>query len=179
MPIKLDDPTEKLLNDGKVSKQDVYDMVKEYRTKHASDSTKINFIHFNMREILELFINNEIMNPSPYSQTQLKGFEKFGFKIYLGNHHKDSNCPAGTLDPGTGHSRYYKKDNAIICTTFKDETNPKKWVDNLKDRISFITFTGAGELKEVGQGQDRGTVCEPDCANMQGPDGYVQTDIFP
>lgn len=182
MPIKLGQPTHELNNGKPIFKQDVKDMVTGYRNNHINDRTKpVKFIHFNLNQVLLLFIDNKILDPSLTINDQLKISKEYGMKIYLGNHLTLDTCPPDIKHPGQNDKRYLNMDNAIVCATYSDVENPSKkfWRDNLIDNKendnNAILITG---VSGTGEALDRGTVCEPDCANMIGPDGYVQTDIF-
>jgi hypothetical protein len=176
MPIKLTDPVHHPLDGLRVGKQTIKDMVTGYRTIHAGDPNKcLKFIHFNLQEVIQLFIDNGVLDSEVPLSDQLDqdGLAIYGLKIYLGNHVDATTIPPN--DPGSTYS-YLHKDTAILCNTVL--TN-RTWIDQLDDSAdagNSISILGTGD------GLDRGSICPPSCPTTPAsvdPDGYYQQDILP
>ena len=150
-----------------VNKDVIIDMVNTYRYNHATagDPNYLRFIHFSLQEVIQLFIANEVIDSTVFTEDQLDAMGKYGLKIYLGNHTKINNCP-------DNNPAYLNKDTAILCNTLL--TN-NIWSDLLKDTVTVansISISGAGE------GLDRGSICPPNCPPHTDSNGNTFDDIL-
>ena len=155
-----------------INKDKIKKMVTKYRTIHTVDPNCLKFIHFNLKEIIVLFIDNQVIDPTISINSQLDDLDNKGLKIYLGNHVDASSCPENP-DP-TKPNPYLHRDTAIICNTKLDVPN-RTWVDQLKEvapLVNSISVLGAGE------GLDRGSICPPNCPKSVDPSGYFHQDIL-
>lgn len=95
MPIKLSKPDHAPFDGLIVDTQTIVDMVKEYRKNHSIDPNCLKFIHFNLQEVIQLFIDNGVLDPDEALSDQMDegGLGGYGLKIYLGNHVNNSTVP--------------------------------------------------------------------------------------
>ncbi|SHN07388.1 hypothetical protein [Mucilaginibacter sp. OK098] len=150
-----------------VNRDTIKAMAQKYRANHNTDPNCLKFIHFSLKEVIQLFIDNEVIDSTKTIDAQMNGLQFFGFKIYLGNHVDLLTCPPSAIIPNP----YLGMDTAIICNTQLDVAS-KTWKDQLKPGTS-VTILGAGE------GLDRGSICPPNCVGVKDPDDYFQEDILP
>ena len=115
MPIQLKDPHSHPIDGLIIDKNTVKAMVSAYRTKHKIDPKCLKFVHFNLMEVIQLFIDNEMINPSvPLTGANEKDYSILVLKIYLGTHLTEADSPP---NPGSGTNPYIGMDTAIICNT--------------------------------------------------------------
>lgn len=152
MPIKLNDPAK--LVSKRFKRKDVKDMVQEYRNEHFSPSD-LKFTHFTVKEILELFIDNGIIDKNRTLVDQMNVLDTKGVKMYLGKHFKPETCQE--------MPHYLTFSNIIICNTDIVDAKKRHFKDMLDD-TKHHSFMLAG----VNEGLDMGHICPPDCAD---PDG--------
>ena len=145
MPIKLDDSRKSVQQ--RFKRASVKDMVQYHRKNNALK--KLNFAHFELTEVLELFRDNGVIDFKKPLDAQLTNIKRFGVKLYPGIHSKPETCP--------GKPEYLKHSNIIICTTEKDSNN--RFIDMLTDQKDSISMAGFAE------GLDFAQVCPPDCNN--------------
>src|SRR6185503_266022 len=157
-----------------VNKEVIRQMVQTYRDNHRADPSCLKCIHFNLKELIHLFIDNDAMDATKLLSDQLDNLEYWGAKIYLGNHYDLSTVPPRDMDPNP----YLHMDTAIVCNT-KLNAATMVWEDQLKDTSAngnSVSIPGAGD------GLDRGSICPPNCPTIPstpGADGYIQQDILP
>ncbi|CAN5509430.1 hypothetical protein BH09BAC6_BH09BAC6_26530 [soil metagenome] len=159
-----------------VNRNVIKEMVRTYRFNHSpNDPDCVKFIHFNLREVLELFIKNEVINPDASINSQLDTVQYCGFKIYMGNHYNIDTCPqmAATVPAGTANP-YLHKDTAIICNTYLDPLTGT-W----KDKFAAAPTGDYVSVASAGEGLDRGSLCPPNCPGTPDPLGYKYEDILP
>lgn len=157
-----------------VDKGTIKEMVTGYRVKHSTtDPNYVKFIHFNLKEVLQLFIDNGIIKSADSVASQLNNLQFYGLKIYMGTHTAEDNCPVNP-DP-TKPNPYLGRDTAILCNTELDVPS-RTWKDQLKDTtpgVSSVSVLGTGD------GLDQGSICPPDCPGSPDPNGYLTEDILP
>ncbi len=153
MPIKLNDES-KANKAERFFKKDVRDMVKEYRKDHPSKKD-LKYTHFTVKEILQLFIDNKIVDPNQTINQQTSNLDNHGVKLYLGKHFKPETCRQ--------RGRYLTHSNIIICNTKIVDKDKFYFKDMLDDKDDKHSFTMAGE----NDGLDMGHICPPDCAIPQ------------
>ncbi|RZJ64781.1 MAG: hypothetical protein EOO47_26555 [Flavobacterium sp.] len=131
----------------------VKEMVVAYRKKpEAKDSLK--YAHFNVYEVLELFMVNNVLSPTLIKAITAEeaNIKKFGLKIYLASHCFDLTDPL----PGSINADDYKdKTTTVLCNTkighgFRD----------LLDDQSSISIATSSNI-EQGQGLDQAEICPP------------------
>jgi len=171
MPLKLENAHP--LEGNSIGKDTILEMVTAYRLEHSLDPHSLNFIHFNLQEVLQLFIDNGAIDSSVPLVDQMSYLKYWGLKIYLGYHTSTSNCPD---DSGHNPNRYLKKDTAILCNT-KLNTATKTWEDQITsdpaegEKANYVSLLGAGD------GLDRGSICPPNCPPTPDYAGYLHQDI--
>lgn len=155
MIIKLGE--DKSFTGKQFKKAEVKKMVQDYR---ATIDTKkeLNFAHFTVKEILDLFIENGVIKGPVTLQKPDIGIE-YGVKIYIGKHTTTNTCPPYR------EADYKDKNTTIICNT--KVIGFRKYLDILDD-TKAITIPIAND---PGDGLDQATVCPPDCGDGVPDDG--------
>lgn len=143
MPIKLDDSSKSVQQ--RFKRASVKDMVQYHRKNNALK--KLNFAHFELTEVLELFRDNGVIDFKKPLDTQLADFKRYGVKLYPGIHSKPETC--------MGKPGYLKHSNIIICTTEVDSSGI--YMDMLTDKKDSVSMAGFGE------GLDMAQICPPEC----------------
>lgn len=153
-----------------IDKKTISEMVKAYRQKHAADPDAVKYIHFNMKEVIQLFIDNAIVDKDRPLNDQLGNLDVFGLKIYLANHTAASNCPPGQ------EAQYLHKDTVILCNTALNNAT-KTWEDQLKSSSAKTDENNAVVILGAGEGLDRGSMCPPNCPGNADSAGNDSQDI--
>ena len=152
-----------------LKKDAVRDMVQTYRKKHKLDDS-LHFAHFTVKEIMTLFVQNQIL---PKEVLDLiidtsPNKEKYGVKIYLGTHINRSSFGE------TSRYRYF--DTTIICNTIIEK--PNFYADMLDNKAnndqSLYVSLPVAYSDEIGSGDglDKANICPPDCPEPITDDKY-------
>lgn len=156
MPQKLNDPQKKF--ELRLKKSDVEKMVNQYRSTRAPE--KLKFAHFNLKEILDLFVDNKILDRKKLDLSMLVDVKKRGLKLYLGHHLDGTYCP--------GKPGYKGYDTIVACNSkllddgrFEDMLDDTKDYDN--DSVIFLGYDPSGE------GLDMAQICPPECPQDDPP----------
>lgn len=146
-------PTEINKNFGlRLKKSDVKTMVEQYRT--TTPKAKLKFAHFNLKEILDLFVDNKILDKEKLAQAVLSDTEKHGLKLYMAHHSDDRYCP---------NKPHYKGYNTIVvCNTIEDNGTFVDMLDDNKNEDGNKSIISENGGKD---GLDQATICPPDCGD--------------
>lgn len=123
MLFKLNDST-KFAPAAKLTAKDVKAMVDAYRKHTDTKSTSLKFAHFEVDEILQLFIDNKIIDSYVRNPNPITG--PYGLRIYIGNHYDINTCPVGS-------SAYLGYNTTILCNTVMIDPKKGEFHDLLKD----------------------------------------------
>ncbi len=132
---------------GKLDAKTVKKMVDAYR-KPTKPKKPINFAHFSVKEVLDLFIDNGIIE-SYTDGARPRPAEGFGLKIYLGNHVDSTTCP-------TKYPEYEGHDTTILCNTLIKGDGD--FHDILRNDVSILLA-----LPDEEYGLDQTFICPPAC----------------
>jgi len=136
-----------------IKREMVVEMVDYYRrNRRHGDKNSLKFVHLPLLEVMQLFVDNEIIDAlTPDQETKIG---KYGVKIYMANH-------ANNPDTCPGQPQYLLSDTVIVCNTHlltvEQPTVHDVWTDMLDDNVIFGSSAGAG--------LDKSTICPPDCPN--------------
>jgi hypothetical protein len=146
MLITLDDKTE--LIDAKIDAKIIQEMVQAYRHHPETKKDALKFSNFAVKEILELFKDNGIID----SYQTSADVKKFGLRIYMGNHFDGITCP--------NNPEYKGCDTTILCNTIVVDAAKGEFYDMLKygKKIAFPM-----ERDPEGYGLDQTYICPPTC----------------
>ena len=179
MPVELQNSNGAHLTNGPfLDRPTIKGMVLKYRDNHKQDPNCLNFIHFSLNEVIQLFIDNNMIDPNVPVSGQLFGLQYLGLKVYLGTHVDKDDCPPSTIDPNP----YITMDTAILCCTKLDVTK-KMWRDQLvislpkPDKLKGKSETNFVSLTALGEGLDKGSICPPDCPPKQDAYGFFHEDV--
>jgi hypothetical protein len=153
MLFKLNDPT-KFAPAAKLDAKLVKAMVDAYRKHPDTKPTSLKFAHFEVDEILQLFIDNKIIesyvrNPNPIAGS-------YGLKIYIGNHYDMSTCPTNASD-------YVGFNTTILCNTVMMNAKLGEFHDLLKDNDTVALPVQDKVINADGYAIDQTYICPTTC----------------
>lgn len=152
---------------AKMDRQTIKEMVVAYR-ENQPEQKRFNYAHFGAEEIINLFIDNGIISNVEFNRS-----EKFGLKIYLGNHFELSNCPG---NDDVERARYLNFNTTILCNTIIRADH------QFEDMLTTVVHSAPNLGSDNGgYGLDQSVLCPPDCMEECLPDpndaGYCIFDI--
>ncbi len=156
---------------ARMDRKTIKGMVVAYR-ENQSEQKRFNYAHFGAEEIINLFVNNGII-----SNVEFNHNEKFGLKIYMGNHFELANCPG---ENDIERARYLNFNTTILCNTIiRGDHQFEDMLTNKQESIA-LSLENSG-VDNGGYGLDQSVLCPPDCMEECLPDpndaGYCIFDI--
>ncbi|SFH29752.1 hypothetical protein [Pedobacter insulae] len=148
----------------KMDRQTIKEMVVAYRENRPIQKN-FNYAHFGAEEVIQLFIDNGIISNVEFNNT-----EKFGLKIYIGNHFELSNCPGSNE---AERARYLNFNTTILCNTII--RGAYQFEDILTNEANMTTLSAdSSDPNDGGYGLDQSVLCPPDCMEECIPDANEQ-----
>ncbi|HTM99625.1 MAG TPA: hypothetical protein VL088_12810 [Pedobacter sp.] len=147
-----------------MDRKTIKEMVVAYRENQPTQK-RFNYAHFGAEEVIKLFIDNGII-----SNVEFNNEERFGLKIYMGNHFELANCPG---NDDVEKARYLNFDTAILCNTII--RGEYQFEDILTSQENIILSSQSTDPNDGGYGLDQSVLCPPDCSEECLPD-YNDTE---
>jgi len=155
---------------GRISPETVKKMVQKHR-KGDPLNKKLKYAHFNVYEVLELFIDNEVLPAAICKQIKEKVnqeyIKKYGLKIYLGKHDKDS-CPENRPD-------YENRVTTILCNTEVISAEKNQYADKaIIEKNALLIATPSKGTRPPEDGYlDQTSICPPDNPFIESKNSYI------